>query len=495
MEHAVVFAKNFARLVWLVRHEPESESLQKTALREVVAAVAEAPVVLSVQHMRLTADETQLPQEWLGVHELSFRMLAHGGTRISIPQRTSAMELLSLARILAADTDGGGSAAALSRRLESAHVKSVRVSAIPKTTGENIAYRPADPDSPGPPDDERVEPEVLVTRPMRGLLEDVRRARSLPQAEDSLQQVVLAARAAFRRDEPDTLADAAHALLTLQKFSGNVDQRPLYARTVTRLLTPPVLKAIVQLVPLHPERYNLYLDLLESAGEAGAEAVVAQMGGAASIAIRRVYYDILGALDQAVPVLIRMLDDARWYVVRNAVDLLGTLEATAAEPYLKEMLTHDDDRVRRAAAMALARLGTPGAQRDLYYAMSSDDSPLRHMATTALITGEGDRSVNTMIEALRGDADLEVQKSIIMALGRVATPPAVAALVRAAHDERGFLKRKRVLDVRIAAVQALGDAGTAEAMSALRDLARDPQKQVRGAAMWVIQSRGALKTR
>ena len=47
--------------------------------------------------------------------------------------------------------------------------------------------------------------------------------------------------------------------------------------------------------------------------------------------------------------------------------------------------------------------------------------------------------------------------------------------------------RERGIAVRVAAVQALGEAGTSEARSALRELTHDPEKAVRGAAIWAVK--------
>ena len=101
MQHAAAFARQFARLVWLIKHEPTAIDSQKQALREMVAELAEASVTLSVQSLRLNADDTQIPDEGVGVHELAVRMLAHGSTRIYIPEATPPAELLALARLLA----------------------------------------------------------------------------------------------------------------------------------------------------------------------------------------------------------------------------------------------------------------------------------------------------------------------------------------------------------------------------------------------------------
>ena len=120
--------------------------------------------------------------------------------------------------------------------------------------------------------------------------------------------------------------------------------------------------------------------------------------------------------------------------------------------------------------------------------MRKVSDPVRHVAATAMVTREGDRAVSTLIDALKRGGDEESQKAIVMALGRVATPDAVDALTRAASEGGGLLGRRWPVPVRVAAVQALGEAGTAEALAALRELTHDREKQVRGAAIGAVKA-------
>jgi hypothetical protein len=488
MQHAAAFARQLARLVWIVRHEPHAVEAQKQALREMVAELAEASVTVTVQSLRLTADDTQIPDEGIGVHELAVRMLAHGSTRFFVPQGTPPAELLALARLMAEDAPPRSTVETVRKRLDDAKVQRITADVVAPTTGEFTAFTEREGESTaiiGAAN--RALPPAPTSRALLGLLDKARTVSSSRELSRVFDEIIAASRAAFHRGDPDTMVDAAHAILSMEKYSGQAELAPHFDNTLRRLLTPAVLKAIVQLVPRQPERYHVYLDLLERAGEVGAEAVVAQLGGATSIAERRVFYDVLGKLEYAVPVLLRKLGDDRWYIVRNAVELLGALGDVTVEPQVAGALKHSDERVRRAAALSLAKLGTPSAQRDLYHAMRTVSDPVRHVAATAMVTREGDRAVSTLIEALNRGGDDEAQKAIVMALGRVGTPEAVDALVKAAQDAGGLFGRRRSVAVRVAAVQALGETRTDAARQALRELAHDREKQVRGAAIWAVK--------
>jgi len=81
----------------------------------------------------------------------------------------------------------------------------------------------------------------------------------------------------------------------------------------------------------------------------------------------------------------------------------------------------------------------------------------------------------------RGISKVEVQLAEIAALGRFATTDAVSKLARAAEPD-GRLFRKKNAAYRVAAVQALAEARTGAAMSALNALQNDRDKEVRDAA-------------
>jgi HEAT repeat protein len=285
-----------------------------------------------------------------------------------------------------------------------------------------------------------------------------------------------------RRRAPDEIAaaaDAAHILLLAERRAPDEQERAHARAAVEGALTPAFLEAIATRLVEEPERFHVFVDLLERAGETGAAVVVERLAEADSIGDRRIYFDLLHELDASVPALLRRLTEPRWYVVRNAAELLGLLEATNAEPALSALLAHEDGRVRRAAALALARIGTPEARASVRAALASLGDQVGESAATALLDREGASEVARLMEALDGERDDRELRAICMALGRVATRPAVNRLATLAREGPG-------VPLRVAAAEALGEAGTPEAVVALRALLHDPEPRVRGAALWAV---------
>ena len=143
-----------------------------------------------------------------------------------------------------------------------------------------------------------------------------------------------------------------------------------------------------------------------------------------------------------MPTLIHMLGDARWFVARNAAELLGEMQAREAEPQLTELLRHTDDRVRRAATSALMRLGTSRAMHAIQDALKDGAPAMRMQAAAALVTRKDVKTAATLVRALEDEKDDEVQAAFLLALGKLATPDAVQRLLKAVEPERGLFKKK-----------------------------------------------------
>jgi HEAT repeat protein len=276
------------------------------------------------------------------------------------------------------------------------------------------------------------------------------------------------------------IADLMARVVMREAQRADPEIKRAFAAAIRRLSKPTTLRAVAAVLPRRKERVEEFFAILARTGDEGAEALIEQLTAAQSLTDRRVYFDALVRLKAGTSTLVHMLGDPRWYVARNAADLLGELGAHDADVPLAELLGHDDDRVRRAAAHALGKLGTAHAVVALRKALKDSSPHVRALAAAGLAARKGARSAGTLARALESEPDLEVQIAILSALGRVANAEAVERLAKAA-EPAGTFKRK-VTAYRIAAVQGLGEARTPAAMTALRALMTDRDREVREAA-------------
>jgi HEAT repeat protein len=281
---------------------------------------------------------------------------------------------------------------------------------------------------------------------------------------------------------------AAVCVGIVQREAGNTIEARRQACTMTlrRLLRPALLRGIAQLLPRKRELAAGLEAVLARAGAEGADSVIDLLAEESLATDRHVYIDVLPRLQTGVPTLVHMLGDTRWFVVRNAADLLGEMKVKSAESALLPLLEHADDRVRKSAANALINLGTTAGFRAVCEMLQADSPKTRAHAAMALASRRDEKSTAQLRTVLEDEPDTEVQLALLAALGKIATPAAVEQLIRASEPKRRMLERKPT-SFRIAAVQALGEARTPAALAAIAVLREDKEREVREAAARAYQ--------
>lgn len=197
-------------------------------------------------------------------------------------------------------------------------------------------------------------------------------------------------------------------------------------------ITPARVRAVVRLVgcgvsfaPDQPLGV-----VLQRAGAAATEELMASLAAASGAVERRRYFDAIASLQHGVPELIGVLQHPTWYVARNAAALLGDLRAEAAGEALADLMAHDDPRVRLAAAESLAQLETDASWPALE-AATRDPSPLvRCAAWSGLRKAPNAPPLPVLSDGLTNESDPVAQRALVACLAAHPLPMAIALLVR-----------------------------------------------------------------
>jgi hypothetical protein len=327
-----------------------------------------------------------------------------------------------------------------------------------------------------------IQTKPLATMSDAELIEQLRSGVTRQNAMRLLDELVGVAEARAREQRWEVVARIFDAFVHSEIAADHdAELRRAYTIAIRRLTKQTLVRGIAGLLPRRPELRDALHGVLLRLGSEGAEAVIDLLTSADSLTDRRAYLAALVKCRDAAPTLMHLLGDNRWYVVRNAIDLLGEMHALEAEGPLLEVVQHREERVRRSVATALARLGTPRAIQAVQHLLSDAVPEVRLHAAQALGMLKSPRSVVSLSRAIDSEADPEVQAVILAALGRQGTDDAVARLQKVAEPEGRLFKRKPTA-LRVAAVQALAEANTPAAMTALRRFAEDKDRDVRDAA-------------
>ena len=182
---------------------------------------------------------------------------------------------------------------------------------------------------------------------------------------------------------------------------------------------------------------------------------------------------------------LELLEDPRWYTVRNGVILLAEIGDADTVQALTTPLANEDARVRRETVIALAKLGGEDAGL-LILGMLGDASPdVRSAAAMGIGELKVMKGEKPLLELLAEEENEEVLVQVILALGQLGDPGAVSALEKRAT---GTLFSRPPRPVRIAAYRALAAIGTPHARSVLEAGAEDKDSEVRQAVEGVLKS-------
>ena len=540
---AGTFRARFAELVYLLAHEPDATFEHERVLSELVAASAAGDATLTTSQLNVDLQADGQSAEGVRLHELAMRMAAHSAHQIDFLEGTPVDQILGVARIVAGEARPNDDGVAFDYELIKVGITHVEVhlgrngfvrsgsltpSASPLINGSSrqtpasLATGDARRPTPrggalvlgsevpaglfarrttppvGPPairdDSNRMferafKAKSLATLSDDELIERLRTGLTPQNVSRVLDEVASVAEARAGEGRWDVVARVLAAFVDREVSAEDAELRRAYTIAVRRLTKPTLIRGIAVLLPRRPELRDPLHAVLLRLGSDGAEALIDLLTSSDSLTDRRAYLAALAKIRDAVPTLIHLLGDNRWYVVRNAVDLLGEMRAAEAENALLEVVTHREERVRRSAATALARLGTLRSVQAVEK-MAADAVPeVRAHAAQGLGGVKSPRAVSVLARALDRETDTEVQAVILAALGRQATDEAVARLTQAAEPDGRLFKRKPTA-LRLAAVQALVEANTPAALAALQRFADDREREVRLVAARALRPRG-----
>jgi len=556
MESIPSFTNEFAHLLWQLTRDPKAVEEQKATLRRVLLARQPEGVEIELGALNIAIVASRgpngLPESVAWLSELTTRMAAHAVRAMHFASNVPALEVLGVARALAAAPHLRDDGQAFDARIVALKLTAVTLAigregfvrhATPaigtavirppspsagmkhissKAGGVSFAGR-LNPATGQPPaaafggggldshsdvmsgarllegSGMKDESFAMMTReisngqPIRDLSALNKLIAEAADGESAMLAAGHAVRATEQRiKDGDWLATLGIVGAMVQRDDASVDAevRRAYMLGVRRVLTPNTLRGLAKLLPNKRDMRESLHAVFARSGEDGVDALVELMTSANSPGERRAYRDALAACPHAAPILSHMLGDPQWYVVRNAAELLGEMGVTEVDGKLVETLSHPDARVRRAATGALARLGTPRASHALQDMLRDPNPDIRLQAALGLGAAGQRAAAADLLEVLDEEQDADVQQAIVTALGKIATAEAIERLQKVAKP--GNLFRRKPSGVRIAAINALAEAATQESLDALREMANDRDKEVRAAIERALRDKSAL---
>ena len=192
--------------------------------------------------------------------------------------------------------------------------------------------------------------------------------------------------------------------------------------------------------------------------------------------------------------LVKLIGSDNRSVSLEATRRAGALKTPAAVAPLARLLADGDTELRVAAAQALTEIGTPGAMQALERGLEDSDRDVR-IATTRAFQARAYRAGLPRLEAaVKGralrEADLSEKMAVFEAYGTMCGDPGVATLDGLLNGKSLF-GRKDDAELRACAAMALGRIATSSALAALQKAANEKDVVVRSAVSRALRGAGA----
>lgn len=179
--------------------------------------------------------------------------------------------------------------------------------------------------------------------------------------------------------------------------------------------------------------------------------------------------------EDALPALVSMLKDERWYVVRNMVTILGGISSSDSLKALQQAATHPETKVRKEVAKSLAKIASRDGENALVNMLADIDKEVVRQVIFSLGVLRSKSGVKPLLDILMAsDAflkELEIKKLAVAALGRIGDKQATEPLLNILATI-GWLAPLRWMELKTAVAVALGQLGDESALPYLKKLAK-----------------------
>jgi HEAT repeat protein len=228
--------------------------------------------------------------------------------------------------------------------------------------------------------------------------------------------------------------------------------------------------------------------VLRWVGLDGVELVLDRLRGRDAPGVRGFFYDVVGGVAEAYPLVAAMLQSSLVPELRHAAMILGRLGNGEAVSVLQPLLMHPEESVRHAAIGALGSLHQGAAADALRQALHHPVPRTRAAAADAIAVWRGGALAMLLVAALETERDRDAWNADVLALGRIGSLEACTALARAALARRNLLRRRGYSSrQRLAAVSALGLSSSSHARDMLQRLTRENDGVISPAAGRLLQ--------
>ncbi len=288
---------------------------------------------------------------------------------------------------------------------------------------------------------ETVANDALTRQLGRTIIELVATVGSTRAAQTILTRLEGLFRSHLTAGEFDEALEIVQRLQDIAAATTSVELRNTIQESMGRLASADVIRALIEsLQNAPPEKTRTIQRLTETLGTSARRNLLIALTEESNRSRRRRLFDFICSLGPViVPEVTGLLSDSRWYVLRNMIILLRTVNDRTTLPEIRKLAVYPDLRVRMEAIKSLFVLDT--------------------------------NVPSELLENVIGDPDPKVAEAAIALIGSYGIKEGVQPLSRILEGADVFRRRKAL---RVKSIRALGELGDPDAFPALQRFLGDP---------------------
>lgn len=288
---------------------------------------------------------------------------------------------------------------------------------------------------------ETVAVDALTRQLGRTLLDLISNLGAARQPQAILARTEALFRAHLASGEFEEALEVIQRLQEISRTTISDDLRHAVQESIGRLAGGDLIRTLIEsLHSSQPEKARAIQRLIELLGAGARRNLLIALAEESNRSRRRRLFDFIASLGPViVPEVTGFLSDNRWYVLRNMIVLLRTVNDRTSLPDIRKLARHPDIRVRMDAIKSLLTL---------------------------------DSSVPPdVLDGVLQDADPKLAETAVVLIGNYGIKEATPQLLQMLSGIDFFSSRR---SLRVKIIRALGELGQADALPQLQRFFRDP---------------------
>ena len=292
------------------------------------------------------------------------------------------------------------------------------------------------------------------------------------------REVIASAEELKRQDAFETLLPPLDDLLAVfEEESRPITHKEFIRYTIEQITGGSMTAFLLDKIEERSAENESFLDrLCSTVGQTLAYPLIQRLCVAESLHARKtIAIALTKAGEAAIPALLPMLKDERWYVVRNTVTILGEIGSAETVSALQQTASHPEPKVRKEVIKAFLKINTPAIENTLISLIADENEDVVRQTIFSLGAIRSKAAVRPLLDIVMA-ADvflkyLPLKKQALVALGRIGDKQATAALMDLIGI-RGWLAPVRWQELKIVIAKTLGHLGDEAALPLLKKMGR-----------------------